>query len=317
MDAFPDIPAFKPDFKRFTKCNGTKCKKGSKEKEETKEKKGSKEKKETKEKEVKEKEVKSLEDVITDVKYKVRIVLDERERDLFQALQKYDGIEVLKQVMPIGDIALYLLSPNSESEDLVQIYERKSVADLLASIQDGRYKEQCYRMQNSVPLSLHNMVYIIEGSMPHNEDNRKRVYSAMTSIQFFKKMSVLRTQSVQDTAELVYRTADKIQREYNDPTRAKDDMPVDYMQAKMEGGCKSVKQDNITPDNIGEILLCNVPGINSVGAKALMQRFETFPKLVTEILNNPTGPLFEDIRLKSGRRINKTCINNLIRFLGK
>ena len=252
--------------------------------------------------------------------YRIEIVLDERERDLFAAMQGITtGISIKHEVMPIGDAALCLCPPGTDAPTLLQIYERKSVSDLLASIQDGRYKEQSFRMLGSLPLPPHNMVYLIEGPLVKDAKRRQRVFSAMTSIQYFKGMSVMRTGSVAETAELLLRTAEKIERDWNDPVKQKERSqtnPVGYATVVATGGSvAAIKSDNITPDNIGELLLSTIPGISTVTAKAILQRFGTFGNLMKELLDNPTGSLFEEIRNEGGRRINASCINNLRRFL--
>jgi hypothetical protein len=43
---------------------------------------------------------------------------------------------------------------------------------------------------------------------------------------------------------------------------------------------KKVKKENITPDNIGEIMLCQIPGISSTTAIAILKEFQTLPKLL-------------------------------------
>jgi hypothetical protein len=83
---------------------------------------------------------------------------------------------------------------------------------------------------------------------------------------------------------------------------------------------KTVKKDNITPENMGEILLCQIPGISSVTAKAIIKRFDgSFLKMCQELgSNEDPNILFKDIMLeKDGkiRKINKTCGENIIKFL--
>jgi len=307
LSGFPNIPSLKPSATKpsATKPSATKA---------TKE-------KATKEKATKEKATKEKAKETKDTpKYRIEIVLDERERDLYAAMQsETTEISIKHEVMPIGDAALSLCSPGTDAPTLLQIYERKSVSDLLASIQDGRYKEQSFRMLGSVPLPPHNMVYIIEGPLTKDAKKRQRVFSAMTSIQYFKGMSVMRTASVAETAELLVRTAEKMERDWNDPIKQKERKqtdPVGYATVVATGGAlAAIKSDNITPDNIGELLLCTIPGISTVTAKAILQRFGSFGNLMKELLNNPTGPLFEDIRNEGGRRINASCIENVRRFL--
>jgi 5'-3' exonuclease len=80
---------------------------------------------------------------------------------------------------------------------------------------------------------------------------------------------------------------------------------------------KKVKKDNITPENIGEIILCQIPGISSVTAIAIMKQFGTFPKLIDELKNNPQcldGIAGESSNGKL-RKINKSSIENIRKFL--
>jgi len=83
---------------------------------------------------------------------------------------------------------------------------------------------------------------------------------------------------------------------------------------------KSVKKDNITPENIGEILLCQIPGFSASTARAVLTKFDgSFPKLMSAINDKEAEGLFKDIVLESGngkvRKISKTCISNLFKFL--
>jgi 5'-3' exonuclease len=83
---------------------------------------------------------------------------------------------------------------------------------------------------------------------------------------------------------------------------------------------KKVKKDNITPENIGEIMLCQIPGISSITAIAIMKQFGTFPKLIQALQENPQcldGMACETANGKS-RKISKSSIENIHRFfIGK
>jgi hypothetical protein len=82
---------------------------------------------------------------------------------------------------------------------------------------------------------------------------------------------------------------------------------------------KKVKRDNITPENIGEILLCQIPGISSVSAQAIMKKFDgSFSTLIQEIQMNKDS--FKNIVYeKDGkvRKINRTCGENIFKYLCK
>ena len=78
-----------------------------------------------------------------------------------------------------------------------------------------------------------------------------------------------------------------------------------------------MKKENITPENIGEIMLCQIPGISSTSAIAVMKEFNTIQNLVAKI--NESETCLKDISYTNAkgqsRRINKTVIANIIKFL--
>ena len=80
---------------------------------------------------------------------------------------------------------------------------------------------------------------------------------------------------------------------------------------------KKIKKDNITPDNIGEIMLCQIPGISSVTAIAILNKFKTIQNLISQIQENEN--CLKDISYTNSknqvRKVNKTCLVNLIKFL--
>ena len=49
---------------------------------------------------------------------------------------------------------------------------------------------------------------------------------------------------------------------------------------------KKVKKENITQDNIGEIMLCQIPGISSVTALTIMEKYKSLPNLIKELEAN-------------------------------
>jgi ERCC4-type nuclease len=82
---------------------------------------------------------------------------------------------------------------------------------------------------------------------------------------------------------------------------------------------KKVKKENITPDNIGEIMLCQIPGISSITALAIMEKYKTISNLIKELeLNNDSMKDLSYTNSKGQvRKINKTCITNIVKFLLK
>jgi ERCC4-type nuclease len=245
----------------------------------------------------------------------MKIILDIREHALFEQL----GQQVEKQPLDIGDVLLQ----DDEGKNII-IMERKTIADLLASIKDGRYEEQSHRLMHSTHIHNHHIFYILEGNLQILDPYEKKlVYSALTSLSIFKGFSVVRTMNIMETASLILAFHDKITRNmekgklpfyWSEPTSHPTEIKS-YSEL-----VKTVKKDNITPENMGEILLCQIPGISSVTAKAIMKRFDgSFLKMCQELESNEEpNTLFKDIVLeKDGkiRKINKTCGENIIKFL--
>ena len=249
----------------------------------------------------------------------MRIILDTRETALLEKCQAFplpENIQLSHRVLNLGDIVF-----ENDDGTLISILERKSLSDLLASIKDGRYEEQSHRLTHNGVVSLHNIVYIIEGllSSLRAPQERKIVFSSMASLQYFKGFSVMRTSSIAETAELIVSMADKIERNLQ-KGMVVHTTQVSTVETSQNYSTvvRSVKKDNITPDNIGEIMLCQIPGISSTMASAILSHFRSFAHLMEEIKNNPTclDNLTYEHKGKP-RKINQTCLANVRLFLGR
>jgi ERCC4-type nuclease len=291
--------------------------------------------------------------IILLVSSQMKIIVDEREVTLYDKMESLlpetTTISVTKQVLLLGDIAI-----NQDDDSPVCLIERKSLADLLASIKDGRYEEQSHRLINASGYHSHNIIYIIEGltSQLRSPAEKKMVYSAITSLNMFKGFSVLRTSSVQETAELILAMTDKISRNFSknlplannqsknlplanvlsdqtvmiQPVESTNtlvhlenttSLPQNTTQQNYVNFVKKVKKDNITPENIGEIILSQIPGISSVTALAIMKTHGTFPRLIDALRENPNclDNTMSDVSGGKQRKISKTCIANIKLFL--
>jgi len=276
------------------------------------------------------------------------IKIDTRESALLQmiltqtsTIPVFKNIKIKSETLPIGDIII-----NDDTEDKL-IIERKSIADLLSSIKDGRYEEQSYRL-NGLNQHNHNIIYLIEGDV--NKPNRFKsdnavekltAYSAMFSLNYYKGFSVFRSFSMEETANIVCNMAYKIGKDLTKNPYYQNKIPIeipinesgdieqvtttdysDEVQVTDKdyvGVVKKVKKDNITPDNIGEIMLCQIPGISSVTALAIMEKYKTIPNLIKELeINNDSMKDLSYTNTKGQvRKINKTCIANIVKFLLK
>jgi len=248
----------------------------------------------------------------------MKIILDIRENALYEKMVLQNQT-IEKQQLPLGDLLI-----QSDEGKTVIIIERKSLQDLLSSIKDGRYEEQSHRLMYSTDIPRHHILYILEGGIQLlNPSEKKIVYSAMTSLSIFKGFSVIKTISLQETVDIIIAITEKMGREMEKKTPYYLSLSLNTETINQTPYCdvvKTVKKDNITPENMGEILLCQIPGISSVSAQAIIKKFNgSFSKMCQEIMVNEAPiELFKDIVLeKDGkmRKINKTCGENIIRFL--
>jgi hypothetical protein len=79
---------------------------------------------------------------------------------------------------------------------------------------------------------------------------------------------------------------------------------------------KKVKKENVTPENIGEIVLCQIPGISSVTAMAIMSNFTSFNHFMQELQSNPQ--CIDTLTVTSNgkvRKISKTSLENIRQYL--
>lgn len=117
------------------------------------------------------------------------MILDAREHKLIELLP---GATV--QTLSVGDIWI--------GEEKGLIIERKSVADLEASILDGRYREQRSRCMATATERGASLVYIIEGLLRGNRMTTTALQKHITRLCIRYHIPVLRTASVQETAAL-------------------------------------------------------------------------------------------------------------------
>lgn len=275
------------------------------------------------------------------------VKVDTREQSLLQQMNKliatipiFNKIIVQSETLPIGDIIIC----DGDTEKL--IIERKSIADLQSSIKDGRYEEQSYRL-NGLNHHNHNIIYLIEGNLnnPYNGNRFKSentgvtekltLFSAMFSLNYYKGFSIFRSFSLEETATIICNMAYKLEKE-NTTKKAFYQIKLDQISSDQISSdqihseeqiepqesnyvnvIKKVKKENITCENIGAIMLCQIPGVSSATALTIMEKFKTIQHLIKSLETNPE--CLKDISSTNAkgqtRKINKSSIANIIQFL--
>ncbi len=244
-----------------------------------------------------------------DKKNPYQIVVDVRETALIKDLESKEKPHV-KKSLDLGDIHI------NHNEKLRIIVERKTVSDLLASIKDGRYSEQSMRLINNGEIPPRQILYIIEGPIIGlSESDRKKLYSSMVSLNLYKGFSTMRTASVTETANYILSIIDKMKK--NDgkneiyESKKEETTSQDYCNV-----IKSVKKENVTKENIGEIMLMQIPGVSSVLSKAILHHFQGFGDMMNKVKGNEDvmKDLTYDQKGKT-RKISKTLLKTVGEYL--
>jgi crossover junction endonuclease MUS81 len=265
--------------------------------------------------------------------------------------KEIEKIKIKVENLKLGDIIISHDGDGNGGNELF-LFERKSLNDLASSIKDGRYVEQSFRLDGYESVPNHNIVYIIEGDLSKWKENakyccksrvnKKTLLSSMCSMLYYKGFSVIRTMNITETCELILNWADKLQREKGakkpyysgssggakmekqEPEEESQE-PQQLQQAQQpvreSHYCdvfkiKKEKNGNITPGNIGEIMLCTIPGISSKTAIVIMKEFKTINGLIKSLekdahcLNN----IYMETNDKK-RKISSQCIENIRNYL--
>ena len=146
----------------------------------------------------------------------------------------------------------------------------------------------------------------------------------MVSISYFKGFSLYRTNNLEETAEWIVHFANKLLKEESSnalpfyTTINSSEVSIASENYSQVIG-KRVKRDNITPENIGEIMLSQIPSVSSASAIAIMRQFSNLSSLITALQNNTKCLNDITIENKNGqaKKLTKPCINNIYNFLIK
>ena len=214
-------------------------------------------------------------------------------------------ITIVQKNLDIGDYVFY----DEHNAKEIIIIERKSLADLEASIKDGRYSEQSFRL-NETSLHNHNIIYLLEGAIiKYNPKFRSTLYSSLFSLNYYKGFSVINVLNQTETGDILLAFASKLLRE-NKPGFYCDVSNNENNNTNYISTLKTTKKSHINSENIFQLMLMQIPGISNVSALALSNEFQNMENLLTALKSSNIDKL-ENIKLASGRKLNKKIIASL------
>lgn len=238
----------------------------------------------------------------------MELICDYREHHIVKQLnnvlelhrEKFKNIIIKKENLVVGDFQIGNM-----------IFERKTHQDMASSILDGRYQEQSNRLmdhaRNNPQLKI---IYIVEGNLDlyfnqHNIDKDK-IMSCVMSLFYEKGFQVLLTKHVNETSDyllkfcLKYYTkfsftqnGDGEQKQYESPVIIS---PMICLPKK--------KSSQIHKENIGILMLCNIPHISTHVAIQLLEPFgNQLCDFLCKIRDDPS--YLETIKITSQGKVKK------------
>jgi ERCC4-type nuclease len=169
-------------------------------------------------------------------------------------------------------------------------------------------------------------------SLFKNKINKFTIYSAIFSILYYKGFSILRSLDMDESANIICNMVCKMIRNKEKKEFYVNNL-LDLEQNNFESGninkeyisnnkayckvVKKIKKENITKENIGEIMLCQIPGISSQTALAILNKFQTISNLILNIQQdeNCLNNICTIDSNKKSRKISKNSIEKIINFL--
>lgn len=248
----------------------------------------------------------------------VNIVIDSRENSL-KSMFVDKNINHSIEYLDLGDI---ILKRNCE---VIVIIERKTTEDLYSSIQDGRFRDQKYRLKQN--FKDNQIMYIIEGGISETQCKYRKnyksiIYGSILNCMYRDNLKVLKTCNLNETFETILNLAKKIDKnpEFFDKDN---DCANSIPKMNFEDTIKLKKKDNLTPEKCSLIQLCQIPGVSLGIGSVILEKYKSLSNLILEYNkindNKESEVLLENIKYKvkndKERRVGPTVSKRIYEFL--
>lgn len=275
----------------------------------------------------------------------VKLIIDNREKDL-------KGIfpDAEYKNLDLGDIQIKLISQTNlnknseneieneikneleseikETEEFFTIIERKTMKDLIASVNDGRYREQKKRLLET-GLSGNRIIYLLEGSMNDIPGNMKTLFGMIINTLFRDNISVLRLESIEDTIYFIKRLVEKLKSDEQPifmknlnnlnlnlnsikPNLEQDNLENLNSNLEYLSTIKLKKKENLTANNCSVLQLTQIPGMSISNSQIIIDKYKSIANLI-----NTYYQLEENKRILMLADTEILISNNKKRKLGK
>jgi crossover junction endonuclease MUS81 len=244
------------------------------------------------------------------------LIIDVRENKLIDLIKTKSQFPIYQTAsLPVGDIIIRHLERHSSGDITYEIIlERKCVTDMIASIKDGRYKEQKIRLLSEMVSSSNKVkiAYLLEGSIDELRapPDKTILIGSVISSTFRDNIPILRTSSLQDTLDFIQRLHERLVKDYKDffSNQRENLIPNETISSNNEvqdiemntetntntntntnistntnlylHSIKKNKKDNMTPAMWNMNCLCGIPGVSSAIAIKIAEKYPTVRSLL-------------------------------------
>lgn len=206
----------------------------------------------------------------------IELVIDNREHQLIETIGDKNYIKI--ETLLLGDIII------RKGTETLFIIERKTLADLKASICDGRHREQKARILGS-GVKKEQLMYIIEGNLNKPLNTKvsgmplSTLVSSMINTQLRDGIKVYKTASILETTQFIIKLYEKFTKDgdnfFNGDVGVSSVSVVDYIAT-----IKKKKKDNITPNIWFISQLSLIPQITEKIANEIVTKYNTLSNLI-------------------------------------
>lgn len=208
----------------------------------------------------------------------MELILDDRERELIPLLQT----ATVKR-LTLADVLLLDADGN-----VVLALERKTVADLEASVRDGRLQDQRARL---VEAYGRRFAFVVEGKVDHGDP---RLAGVMTGLVVRHRLPVFRTSSVKDTASLVEHLA-----------KGAAQGKLEAYDACNPASVADAPKKKVLGRDAAEAMLSCVSGVSKAAARAVLEKYGDIKTVALAL--DAEGPSAVSGITVNGRKLGKVA----------
>lgn len=217
------------------------------------------------------------------MEWKVEVFVDYREKyikEYFEKNKEFDNIVSIKN-LEIGDIAIKI---NDKSTILI---ERKTISDLASSIQDGRLREQKFRISKS-DYPHNNIIYLIEGDLDqkiYGRIDKKTLQGSIINTMIRDDYKIYRTKDTNETVYFLSRLINKIIKDKQKLVNFSRISAKEINEKKEENidYCELVplaKKSNLNPETFNKLVLLQIPGLSTRFIGEIQKKYPTIRDLI-------------------------------------